>query len=61
MPYIDTPWEADDIRDRPNAREEFFKVFEEALLKSNKPYVLVKGTYEERLKFCISQIENLLK
>ena len=30
--YIDTPWEADDLRDRPELREQMFTQFENALI-----------------------------
>jgi len=30
---IDTPWEADDLRDRPEQREEMYNAFEAALIK----------------------------
>ena len=31
LTYIDTPWDADDLRDRPEQREEMFAHFKEAL------------------------------
>ena len=40
LTYIDTPWEEDDLRDRPEQRLEMFKAFENALRKHNRPYVL---------------------
>ncbi|MFT4781689.1 MAG: NadR type nicotinamide-nucleotide adenylyltransferase [Psychroserpens sp.] len=61
LTYIDTVWEADGIRDQPNNREQLFNRFEHALIDSNKPYALVKGSFEERLNICKTQIENLLK
>ena len=61
LTYIDTPWEADDLRDKPNERERMFKAFEETLIKYNKPYVLLKGNKQERLKSAIKHIDNLLK
>ena len=61
LTYIDTPWEADDLRDKPNERERMFKAFEQALIKNNKPYVLLKGKKQERLKLAIKHIDNLLK
>ena len=33
LTYIDTPWEEDDLRDRPELRLEMFKAFENALKK----------------------------
>ncbi|MGR7813029.1 AAA family ATPase [Lacinutrix undariae] len=61
LTYIDTPWEADDLRDKPHERENMFKAFETALKKYNRPYVLVKGNKEERLKIAIEHIDNLLQ
>ncbi len=58
---IDVPWEADDIRDRPNEREHMFQAFETALRTHNKPYVLLKGSEEERFNVAVKHIDNLLK
>ena len=61
LTYIDTVWENDGIRDQPNNRQQLFNRFEQTLIDSNKPYVLVKGSFEERMITCKTQIENLLK
>jgi len=61
LTYIDTPWEADDLRDKPHEREKMFKAFETALKTYNRPYVLIKGNKEERLKIAIQYIDNLLQ
>lgn len=61
LTYIDTVWEADGIRDQPNNRLELFYRFEQALIDAKRPYVVVKGSFEERLNICKAQIENLLK
>ncbi len=61
LTYIDSPWEADDLRDKPNEREEMFTAFEDALIKYNRPYVLLKGSKMERLKEAIKHIDLLLK
>lgn len=60
LTYIDAPWEADDLRDKPNERERMFNAFETALKTHNKPYVLLKGTKEERLKIAVQHIDHLL-
>ena len=57
---IDVPWEADDLRDKPNERARMFKAFEDALKKNSRPYILLKGNKEERLKTAIKHIDNLL-
>ncbi|MCK0130218.1 ATP-binding protein [Flavobacteriaceae bacterium F08102] len=60
LTYIDTPWEADDLRDRPNEREKMFSLFEKALIKHNRPYILLKGNKKERLEQAITAIDNIL-
>lgn len=60
LTYIDTPWESDGIRDQPNNRLQMFNAFEQALINSKKRYVVVKGSFEERLSSCITQIDELL-
>lgn len=61
LTYIDTPWEADDLRDKPHEREKMFKAFEDALIKYNRPYVLLKGGMKERLDLAVKHIDNLLE
>ncbi|MEZ7893819.1 MAG: ATP-binding protein, partial [Polaribacter sp.] len=40
LTYIDTPWEEDDLRDRPEQRLEMFTAFENTLKKYKKNYIL---------------------
>ena len=60
LTYIDIPWEADDLRDKPKQREEMFNAFESELKKHNKPYVILKGNKETRLKEAINLIDKLI-
>ena len=60
LTYIDTPWEADSIRDQPNSRLQMFTAFEQALVESKKRYIIVNGSFEERLSICKTQINELL-
>jgi nicotinamide riboside kinase len=46
---IDVPWEADDLRDRPQQREAAMAQFEAALVANEKPYIRLSGSKEERL------------
>lgn len=50
LTYIDTPWTPDDLRDKPNEREEMFNVFEKALISHHKNYVILKGNEKTRFK-----------
>lgn len=60
LTYIDLPWEADSIRDKPFERKEMFEAFEQALLTNNIPYVLLKGSMEERFNQAQKQIHLLI-
>lgn len=61
LTYIDTPWEADDLRDKPNERENMFNAFKAALDTFKKPYVLLKGDKKSRLNLAIKHIDDLIK
>lgn len=61
LTYIDTPWEADDLRDKPKHRKEMFQAFENALIDNNRPYIVLKGNKKERLKTAIKHIDKLFK
>ena len=60
LTYIDTPWEADDLRDKPEQREEMFRIFENSLIEHHCSHVLLKGNKEVRLKKAIEIIDALL-
>lgn len=61
LTYIDTPWEADDLRDKPHERQEMFENFKAELDAESCNYILLKGTNEERLAEAIQHCEKLLK
>ncbi|MGB1284605.1 MAG: AAA family ATPase [Polaribacter sp.] len=60
LTYIDTPWEEDDLRDRPELRLEMFTAFENMLKKTNRPYVLLKGDKQTRLQKAIEVIDKII-
>ncbi len=60
LTYIDTPWEADDLRDRPDQREQMFQAFKKALEDNNRPYILLKGDEKNRLNIAIEAIDKIL-
>lgn len=60
LTYIDVPWEADVLRDKPFEREQMFANFKKALEQHNKPYITLEGTLIERMNLAISQVEKLL-
>lgn len=61
LTYIDTPWEKDDLRDRPEQRIEMFRAFENALIKHNRPYVLLSGNKTTRFKTAVFEIDKILQ
>ena len=61
LTYIDTPWEVDDLRDKPEQRAEMFKAFQKELITNKKRYVLLKGDKKQRLETAIKYIDKLLK
>ncbi|NCT11010.1 MAG: ATP-binding protein [Flavobacteriia bacterium] len=60
LTYIDTPWEKDDLRDRPDQRMEMFRAFENALIKHKRPYISLIGNKETRLKTATKAINEIL-
>lgn len=60
LTYIDVPYEQDDLRDRPQLREEMFQAFKKTLDKYKRPYILLKGDKKSRLKTAIKAIDKLL-
>ena len=58
---IDIPWEKDDLRDKPNERQQMFNYFKNTLIKYSRNFITLKGTEEERLGKAIQSIDQLLK
>ncbi|UII74527.1 ATP-binding protein [Flagellimonas sp. HMM57] len=61
LTYIDTPWEADDLRDKPDEREKMFAYFHDTLKKYDRNFVILKGDKKTRLKTAVERINNLLQ
>lgn len=60
LTYIDTPWEADDLRDKPHERERMFDAFKTALVDYKKPFVILRGNKQERFNLAVKHIDKLL-
>lgn len=60
LTYIDTPWEEDDLRDRPELRLEMFNAFENTLKKYKRPYLLLKGDKKTRIEKAIKAIDEII-
>lgn len=61
LTFTDTPWEADDLRDRPNDRSALFCTFENELKRYRLPYHILKGSLHNRLNEAIQLTEKLLQ
>ena len=57
---VDIPWEADDLRDRPNDREGIFEYFKVKLEERNFTYEYIKGDRENRIKQATSVIDSII-
>ncbi len=58
---IDTPWEADDLRDRPDQRQEMYLAFEDTLIKYKRPYIKLNGSIKDRVQLAKLEIDKLLQ
>ncbi|MEC4003265.1 DUF4301 family protein [Flavobacterium sp. SUN052] len=58
---VDVPWEKDDLRDKPDDRENSIAIFEKALIDFKKPYLKLSGTKEERFEKATKIVSDLLK
>ncbi|MDT0606602.1 ATP-binding protein [Croceitalea rosinachiae] len=58
---IDTPWEADDLRDKPNEREKMFAYFHDSLKQYSRNFIILSGSKQHRLQTAVQHIEKLLK
>ena len=56
---IDVPWVKDDLRDRPDNREEMFNYFKKQLDINEIKYSVVSGDKEERLKRAILILDKI--
>ena len=61
LTYIDVPWTPDDLRDKPHDREGMFQRFQDTLDKYQRPYFILKGNRQERLKNAVEKIDQLIK
>lgn len=58
---VDVPWEKDDLRDKPENREETLKIFEDNLIEFNKPYIKISGSKEKRFHKAVAIIDELIE
>ena len=59
LTHIDVPWEADDLRDRPEQRTSMLTHFENILKEKQVPYTHLKGTHKQRMEDAIGVLESI--
>lgn len=60
LTYVDTPWVADDLRDKPDARKEMFEYFKASLEQYNRNFIILMGDKPTRLARAVTAIDKLL-
>jgi NadR type nicotinamide-nucleotide adenylyltransferase len=55
----DIPWEADPLRENPHDRERLFSVYGTMLKALGKPFVVLGGPREDRLRHALDAIDGL--
>ena len=55
---IDIPWVPDDLRDKPDERDQMLAEFKKALESLDRPYVLIQGQGEDRFQSAIHAIQS---
>lgn len=58
LAHIDVPWQADDLRDKPNERTEVLAFFKKYLSQKEIPYIFLKGSETERFDKVISILKQ---
>ena len=58
----DIPWVDEVLREYPDEapRKELFKIYTDLLIHQNTPWVIISGSYEQRLATAIQSIDSLL-
>ena len=55
---IDIPWVADDLRDKPDERDQMLIQFKKALKSLKRPYVLIQGQWEDRFQSAVQAVQS---
>lgn len=57
---VDVPWVQDGQRYLPHTRRDFYARCQECLAKHNRPYVIIKGSYQQRFTLACGAIDTIL-
>jgi NadR type nicotinamide-nucleotide adenylyltransferase len=55
----DMPWEADPLRENPHDRARLFGVYEKHLNAAGRPYTIIGGPHEERMRLAVDALRAL--
>lgn len=58
---VDVPWVADVVRYLPDERVSFFESCKALLEKQQRPYVVIRGSWEERFARAVRAVDGVLK
>ena len=61
LTYIDVPWVADDLRDKPNERDEVFAFFQQMLDLHHISYIILKGDLHTRQQQVVHFLDSYQK
>ncbi len=56
----DMPWEEDPLRENPHDRDRLFMIYERTLQELGRPYTIMEGPHEERMREAITIIDALI-
>jgi len=59
LTHVDVPWQADDLRDRPNDREEMYEAFKTLLIQKKLPFTELKEDHQTRMEKAKQILTNL--
>jgi HTH-type transcriptional repressor of NAD biosynthesis genes len=57
---VDVPWVADPVRYLPDDRRPFFERCEAELRRLGRPYLVIRGGWDERLEIAVTAVQSLL-
>ena len=60
LTYPDIPWEEDPLRENPDRGLHFFNVYHELLQKREMPFVVVRGSLNQRVALARESIDALM-
>jgi nicotinamide riboside kinase len=57
----DIPWEPDPMRENPHDRDRLFEVYQRTLTEMGKPFMVIEGTHEQRMRKATALVDVLIE